>query len=78
MTDLSLKFTNKKKGYVMGRKKRRTKEEKLYYAKQKACGIALLAVGIATALLTGDATIDIILFPVGLYLVFTNDKAMMF
>ena len=47
----------------------------LYYAKQKFIG--LLAIGISIAspiLLDGDATISIIMLPLGLYLLFTKEK----
>ena len=50
----------------------------LYYAKQKFIG--LLAIGISIAspiLLDGDATISIIMLPLGLYLLFTKEKVVM-
>ena len=50
----------------------------LYYAKQKFIG--LLAIGISIAsplLLDGDATISVIMLPLGLYLLFTKEKVVM-
>ena len=47
----------------------------LYKAKQKIVG--LLAIGISIAsplLLDGDATISIIMLPLGIYMLFTNEK----
>ena len=50
----------------------------LYKAKQKIIG--LLAIGISIAsplLLDGDATISVIMLPLGLYLLFTKEKVIM-
>ena len=50
----------------------------LYYAKQKFIG--LLAIGISIAspiLLDGDATISIIMLPLGIYMLFTKEKVIM-
>ena len=50
----------------------------LYYAKQKFIG--LLAIGISIAspiLLDGDATISVIMLPLGIYTLFTKEKVIM-
>lgn len=57
---------------------RRNRAEKAYYIKQKFCGLILAGAGIATALIFGDATVNIITLPVGLYAVFTKEKIMIF
>lgn len=54
------------------------KAEKAYYIKQKICGMLLAGAGIATAFIFGDATVNIITLPVGLYAVFTREKIMVF
>ena len=58
---------------------RKTKRENiLYYAKQKFIG--LLAIGISIAspfLLDGDATISVIVLPLGIYVLFTKEKVIM-
>ena len=55
---------------------RKTKRESLLYkAKQKIVG--LLAIGISIAspiLLDGDATISVIMLPLGIYMIFTKEK----
>ena len=51
------------------------KESLLYNAKQKFIG--LLAIGISIAsplLLDGDATISVIMLPLGIYMIFTKEK----
>ena len=54
------------------------RESLLYKAKQKIVG--LLAIGISIAsplLLDGDATISIIMLPLGIYMLFTKEKVIM-
>ena len=47
----------------------------LYYAKQKFIGMLAIGISIASPiLLDGDATISIIMLPLGLYLLFTKEK----
>ena len=47
----------------------------LYYAKQKFIGLLVIGISIASPiLLDGDATISIIMLPLGLYLLFTKEK----
>lgn len=58
---------------------RRQKTERLYYIKQKLSGLTMSAIGIITPfLLDGDATFSLIALPLGLFLIFTKEKVMMF
>lgn len=65
---------------VYAAQKQERRKEVLYYIKQKACGLALLAIGIlAPACCDGDGTLSIMFFlPLGLYLLFTRKKIMDF
>lgn len=58
---------------------RQTKRETLlYYAKQKLLGVVAISVSIASPLLLdGDATVSVIMLPLGLYLLFTKEKVIM-
>lgn len=58
---------------------RQAKREKiLYYAKQKLLGILAIGISIASPLLLdGDATISIIMLPLGIYMLFTKEKVIM-
>ena len=55
---------------------RKTKRELLLYkAKQKLLGVVAIAASIASPLLLdGNATISVIMLPLGLYLLFTKEK----
>ena len=53
------------------------KEEIIYKAKQKLIGFVLLSLSIASPLLIQDATVSVIMLPLGLYLLFTKEKAIM-
>ena len=60
-------------------KQRKRKAERTYYIKQKMSGLAMVAVGIITPiLLDGDATFSLIALPLGIWLMFTKEKVMMF
>lgn len=55
------------------------KEERTYYIKQKLSGLIVAAIGIATPfLMDGDATFSLIALPLGIFLIFTKKKVMMF
>ena len=58
---------------------RQAKREKiLYYAKQKLLGILAIGVSIASPiLLDRDATISLIMLPLGIYMLFTKKKVVM-
>ena len=53
------------------------REALLYYAKQKLLGVVAIGVSIASPLLIQDATISVIMLPLGLYLLFTKEKVIM-
>ena len=57
----------------------KTKRESLLYkTKQKLLGLLAIGVSIASPiLLDGDATISLIMLPLGLYLLFTKEKVIM-
>ena len=58
---------------------RRQKVERVYYIKQKLSGLTMSIIGIFTPfLLDGDATFSLIALPLGLFLMFTKEKVMMF
>ena len=60
-------------------KARKRKAERVYYIKQKLSGLTLAAIGIVIPiLLDGDGTFSIIALPLGIYLIFTKEKVMMF
>ena len=55
------------------------KAERTYYIKQKLSGLTMAAIGIiAPILFDGDATFSLIALPLGIYLLFTKEKVMMF
>ena len=55
------------------------KAERVYYIKQKLSGLTLAAIGIVMPiLLDGDGTFSIIALPLGIWLLFTKEKVMMF
>ena len=51
------------------------RESLLYKAKQKLLGLLAIAVSIASPLLLdGDATISLIMLPLGIYMLFTKER----
>ena len=57
---------------------RQAKRELLYKAKQKLLGILAIGISIASPLLLdGDATISLIMLPLGIYALFTKEKVIM-
>lgn len=63
---------------IINAERQEKRENILYYAKQKLLG--LLAIGISIAspiLLDGDATISLIMLPLGIYTLFTKEKVIM-
>ena len=70
---------NRKKAIRMAKRKSRKRAEAIYYIKQKLSGLTMAAVGIITPiLLDGDATFSLIALPLGIWLLFTKEKVMMF
>ena len=57
---------------------REKRESLLYKAKQKFIGLIALSVSIVSPLLLdGDATISLIMLPLGIYMLFTKEKVVM-
>ena len=70
---------NKQKAIRMAKRKARKRAETIYYMKQKLSGLTMVAIGIITPiLLGGDATFSLVALPLGIWLIFTKEKAMMF
>ena len=70
---------NRQKAIRKAERKAREKAETIYYMKQKLSGLTMVAIGIITPiLLDGDATFSLIALPLGIYLIFTKEKVMMF
>lgn len=65
--------------YTLAEAERKAKRETLLYkAKQKLLGVAAIGVSIASPLLLdGDATISVIMLPLGVYMIFTKEKVIM-
>lgn len=58
---------------------RKRKAERTYYIKQKISGLTLSAIGIIVPIICdGDATFSLIALPLGIWLLFTKEKVMMF
>lgn len=57
----------------------RQRTEHLYYMKQRLSGVIMAAIGIVTPfLLDGDATISLFALPMGIFLLLTKEKVMIF
>lgn len=55
------------------------KAERIYYIKQKLMGLAVVGISVASPLLLdGDATISILMLPLGIFLMVTKEKVCMF
>ena len=64
---------------IHAQKTRKRKAERTYYIKQKLSGLIMASVGIITPiLLDGDATFSLFALPLGIWLIFTKEKVMMF
>lgn len=70
---------NKQKAIRRAERKARKRAEAIYYIKQKLSGVVFAAIGIITPILFGgDATFSLIALPLGIWLIFTKEKVMMF
>ena len=70
---------NRQKAIRRAERKARKKAETIYYIKQKLSGLTMATVGIiAPILLDGDATFSLIALHLGIWLLFTKEKVMMF
>ena len=60
---------------IINAERQAKRESLLYYAKQKFIGILAIGISIASPLLLdGDATVSLILLPLGIYVLFTKEK----
>lgn len=71
-------FTETKRIINYNRSKVRRKAERTYYIKQKISGLVVLSIGIITPFLLGDATFSLLAAPIGIGLIITKQKVMMF
>ena len=63
---------------IINAERQAKREALLYYAKQKFLGVVAIGVSIASPLLLdGDATISLIMLPLGIYVLFTKEKVIM-
>lgn len=61
------------------KRKIRQRTEHLYYMKQRLSGAIMATIGIVTPfVLDGDATFSLIALPLGIFLLLTREKVMMF
>ena len=57
----------------------RSRAERAYFLKQKLCGLVLAAIGIIVPIICdGDATASLLFVPMGLFVLFTKEKVMLF
>lgn len=65
--------------YNSGKAMQKRKAEKMYFAKQRFSGLVMLTIGIITPFLfDGDATVSLIAVPMGIGLIMTKYKVMVF
>ena len=63
---------------IINAERQAKRESLLYKAKQKFIGLLAISVSIASPiLLDGDATISVIMLPLGIYVLFTKKKVIM-
>ena len=71
-------YTLREAKRIINAERKAKRENILYYAKQKLIGLLAIGVSIASPLLLdGDATVSVIMLPLGLYLLFTKKKVIM-
>lgn len=64
---------------IYNKRKSRKRAEAIYYIKQKLMGLAAVGISVASPLLLdGDATISILMLPLGIFLMITKEKVCMF
>ena len=63
---------------IINAERQAKRESLLYKTKQKLLGLLAIAASIASPLLLdGDATISVIMLPLGIYMIFTKEKVIM-
>ena len=70
-------YTLREAKRIINAERQAKRESLLYKAKQKLLGVVAIGVSIASPLLIQDATISVIMLPLGLYLLFTKEKVIM-
>ena len=64
--------------HIINAERQVKRESLLYKAKQKQFGLLAIAASITSPiLLDGDATISVIMLPLGIYMLFTKEKVIM-
>ena len=70
------KYTIEDAKRIIEAERQAKRESLLYKAKQKLLGLLAITASIASPLLLdGDATISIIMLPLGIYMIFTKERA---
>ena len=63
----------------MARKRAKRRAEATYYIKQKLSGLVMVAIGVLIPFVCdGDATISVLMLPLGIFLMVTKEKVCMF
>jgi hypothetical protein len=59
--------------------RRKTREETVYFIKQKLAGLVLCILGVLSAIVAeGDATAALMVIPLGIFVMLTKNKVMMY
>ena len=75
--ETSMTYSERERIHTQNARKR--KAERTYYIKQKISGLTLSAIGIIVPIICdGDATFSLITLPMGIWLLLTKEKVMMF
>lgn len=71
-------YTLREAKRIINAERKAKRENILYYTKQKIVGLLAISASIASPLLLdGDATISLIMLPLGIYILFTKEKVVM-
>ena len=71
-------YTLSEANHIINAEHKAKRESLLYKTKQKLLGVVAIAASIASPLLLdGDATISVIMLPLGIYMLFTKEKVIM-
>ena len=63
---------------IINAERKTKRESSIYKAKQRLIGLLAIGASIASPLLLdGDATISLIMLPLGIYMIFTKEKVIM-
>ena len=71
-------YTLREAKRIINAERKEKRELLIYKAKQKLIGVVAIGISIVSPLLLdGDATISIIMLPLGIYILFTKEKVIM-